>query len=391
MLEKINLMNLKVFTVIIAIVFSLSPIFHYIVSVPSNILSALSCIVVIVLSLKHKLYIPTSFLILCILTIFASFLFSFYWQQFKLLLYPTYFILALFSIGALSRDERKLLVVALTNIIGVIVFGAVLGFIYAIIGGTPLLTFPNPDGRESYLYLSTMSNWVLGNTIRPSGFFDEPGALSFIICFLCASRHILGMKKKTTWILLISGLVTLSMAHVIYLFFHFLSEKIDIAKFIKSFTATFLLLFLILMNDSMFDVFNKHLFNRFKVVDGVMAGDNRSNLIKNAAYLLDEKSFFWGISSDCITNVDICNIEFPAFGENFLSLITLTGLGPSFPYYISIIFLFSIGLRSRSRFVIIGISLLLLQRPNIMVYGYSPLICFFIYLVHDIYILKKKY
>ena len=104
--------------------------------------------------------------------------------------------------------------------------GALLSFFYALLGGAPLWGFPNPDGRENYLYLLSLTNSVWGGFIRPSAIYDEPGAFSFFICSVVTLRVLLGFDKKLTWFLALSGLITFSLAHIIFFVFFALSQKV---------------------------------------------------------------------------------------------------------------------------------------------------------------------
>ncbi|HAZ3859399.1 TPA: O170 family O-antigen polymerase, partial [Escherichia coli] len=94
---------------------------------------------------------------------------------------------------------------------------AVIGFIYAAIGGSAIYTITNPNGREFYFYLTTFTVTNYSGFIRPSAFFDEPGALSFYICFVVMLREILWPRKRAlNFALLAFGIVTLSLAHIVF-------------------------------------------------------------------------------------------------------------------------------------------------------------------------------
>lgn len=392
---RIKLANIRILLMMLASIFALSPIFNNLIPIPSNILSAASCILVVLLSIGRGLQLKFVYIILIVFVVLSSILFSIYWGgHFKLLAYPIYFVLSIFAVSSLTFDEKIKLTSHLTNVLLVIVLGAVIGFMYALLGGDPILTILNPDGRESKLFLTTMTNWNLGNIIRPSGIFDEPGALSFVICFICANRHIMKLSRNKTWFLLLGGLVTLSMAHVIYIACHAVAERIKPAQMVKFVIVIALLTIPLSMSPKTVDAFDAYLFARFEIVDGRVAGDNRTELLENAFDLLDERSFFWGISSDCIVDIDACNSKYSGFGENFLSLLALTGIGPSLPYYIAILYLGVVGITRKSRLVLFGAALLLLQRPYIMTYGYASLICLLVSAAYDYFnenVLQKNY
>lgn len=368
-----------IFFVFVASFLSLSPLFNYFFSFPSNLLSVISCLVVLPLLFGVELNkgrVMFSFFISKYLFL-ASFVLALYWQVLKLAIYPIYLIVALFSVFFIPLSVFRELIDFLTVVLIIVVVGAIIGFLYALIGGNEMLSFLNPDGRVASLYLTTMTNSINGNVIRPSGIFDEPGALSFVICIVCSCRHMLNMSKSKTWFLLISGLITMSLAHFVYVLCHLVSEKIKIGDSLRN---ILIVIFLIVLLCSQVDVlnvldaFNDNFLARFDVVNGRFAGDSRSDLIFNAYELLNERVFLWGIDSSCVVNIDVCNSSYKLFGENFLSLLVLLGIGLSLPYYLCLVIFTALGLKEKNRFVLVGIALILCQRPYLMSYGYAVLI-----------------
>lgn len=91
----------------------------------------------------------------------------------------------------------------------------ILSLIYAYLGGKELFIIENPDGRFASFYLSSLSNSKLGDIIRPSFIYDEPGAYSFYLSFVALSRVYLNKNKWVTLILLYGSLVTFSLTHLI--------------------------------------------------------------------------------------------------------------------------------------------------------------------------------
>ncbi|CAN1535266.1 hypothetical protein MCETALH18_01587 [Methylophilaceae bacterium] len=177
-----------------------------------------------------------------------------------------------------------------------LLFGAWIGFFYTLMGGEPLICIDNPDGRLNCLYLTTFSNsdsidfWRL---IRPSGIFDEAGALSFFAILMVCLNELYDGGKPRSFVLLSLGLVTLSLAHILcfltYVTFFFRKQMV------------FILLACVLFMGSLVNSVSKdsllylNLFQRFTInEDGRLNGDNRSNQIDEFFSLLDNNISRYG-------------------------------------------------------------------------------------------------
>lgn len=306
-----------------------------------------------------------------------------YWGEIKLIFLPIYFLIALSVCSGLSERSVDLFINTSTKLILIILSGAVIGFFYVFIfDGNSLFYIINPDTRENGFYLTTFSNWRVGNIIRPAGIYDEPGALSLVICILAAIRELNGAPKKTTWIILLTGFITLSMAHAIYAILHFLN---DCKKSILNVNYKYILLFFIFISIAIVtgvaEILNVYILGRFNYVDGQFSGDNRSILIANAWEYLNWEVFLFGLDNDCIAIPSNCALKlYNQFGDNPLGPLILGGITQFFGYYFVILFLFFYSLRLKS-LIIFGVALLLLQRNEVMSYGYSILIMIFVYSV----------
>ena len=82
--------------------------------------------------------------------------------------------------------------------------------------------FTNVDDRPMFWYGITCSNTRLGNIIRPSGFFDEPGALAYWGIYALIFNKLFYNNKKVENCLIIGLFFTLSVAYFIQIFFYFL-------------------------------------------------------------------------------------------------------------------------------------------------------------------------
>lgn len=352
--------------------FSISPIFQFFLG--GNLLFLISIFFIIALNFQSLMPSSPQMVAVVVILFFAALL-SIYWQDFKLLFYPIYFVGAAIAALSLPVATRVSLVKWVSYVMVVISVGAIVAFVYALIGGTPLWILPNPDGRSNYFYLTSLTNVVLGRVIRPSGIFDEPGTLSFMICFVAAARHLCGMPKKTTWVLLLTGLITLSLAHLVYIVCHLLSEKLFTKKFFIWAAVLLGSLVGLSFHPDVAELLDSAFFSRFAVVDGRLAGDNRSDLLMNAYSYLDLSSFMVGLHSSCSTDYSACRARYGMLGENVLGPLVQSGIFLSLPYYAVLLWLLITGVRRRSNFVLVGLALLLMQRPYVMSFGYALIVC----------------
>lgn len=355
-----------------SIIFSLSPVFCNLLGVNGNIIFIIILSFVILIRV-NKLQFTLKRFFLIFYLIFFSVLFSMRWQEISLIYYQIYLLISLLVIFCINDSIIICLTELLSRIILFLLIGAIIGFLYALWGGKPLLDIVNPDGRHAYLYLSTMTNWSSGVIIRPSGIFDEPGAFSFIICAICSLREMFKLNRKVSLLLMSLGMITLSIAHVIYFIFFLLSSRINLKKII-GYSFILFIVFIVFQDSMFYKQIEGDFLSRFEVVNGRFAGDNRSELLLNAYSIIKHGDWFWGGAANCIFDVKECNIMYPPFGENILSPFALTGLFMSLPYYFVLLFLAFFSIKYKNSLHIFGFMLLLIQRPYLFSFGYSLLI-----------------
>lgn len=362
-----------------AAIISPSPLLPAITSITGNIFYVIS--VVFVGALMLNKIIKANYAILCSIVVLGFQLCAVvYWAEAKLIILPFYFLSALLLASAMQPSELNKFIIYSSNILLLLLIGGAIGFTYALVfGGQPLLYITNEDTRQNGLYLTTFSNWYVRGIIRPSGIYDEPGALSFIICLIAAIRDNMGASKKLTWTLLILGLLTLSMAHIIYMVLH-LAEQLRRKRYKLNIThlITFSLFIGVTLSSPLGAVINEFIFGRFAIVDGTIQGDNRSALLINAYNYLSWPVFFFGIDADCIVKPAACaGKSYLQFGDNPLGPLVLGGIVQFLPYYGVVIILLISAIKRRSA-IILGVALLLLQRNEVMSYGYSLLTAIFL-------------
>jgi hypothetical protein len=325
------------------------------------------------------------FLIITISTIVTSIIPAIYHNDFQYLLLSYFFISALFIVLQCEKKDILQFVEISTKFIILLLIGAIIGFLYAFIGGPPLFTFSNPNGIPNEVFLTTMTNsrWI--NIIRPSGIYDEPGAFSFFICSIALFRKALNLKPSKTWIILLLGLITFSVAHILYLLFHFISEKNLIKlNFKKLFIFSFIFIILIIISFTpIWDAVDMIFLSRFKN-DGVglFPGDNRSDMFFNTwNYIYDNPSVIYFGKS---LNTDFENIssEYGNIGANMLMNLLRWGFFASWLFYLTLLLFVFKSFKTRSNLVYIGFVLMLFQREFIYVVSYSMMIILAIRLLY---------
>lgn len=255
----------------------------------------------------------------------------------------------------------RALVASSTIVLG----GAWVGFFYALAGGSPILTVLNPDGAESYLYLTTFTNAVFGNIIRPAGVFDEPGALVMFIVLVVVINEL----RRGSWVvsvgLLMGSMITFSLmallALLAYAFFRAASTKIGAVSLVA--TSIFLALAwgsLVPTNDVVSEMLFSRL-ERMEIRGGRLTGDNRSSQVEEFFRVVDAEVTLRGAKVSGDTS------ESDAHAANPFSIYYRSGIVIWLPYAILLVWL---GWRatlgdSIVRFCAVTMLLLLLQRPYI--------------------------
>lgn len=354
-------------------IISISPFWHYFLTVNGNIISLLSFIIIIFLK-DRIFYINKKYFVWSLIVLLGSFFPAMYWLEYRFLLIPIYLITGIYVISKLTIREIMLFTNLSTIFLFTLLVGAFIGVIYVYFGGESILQFEGIHGNIYQFYLTTLSTVIVGNLIRPAAILDEPGALSFFICLVAALRNKVGANKKITWILLFLGFITSSVAHLIYTTFHLLQEikgSINVNKLIKGLILFFSLLLILFTIPPVYDVISKFLFFRFSSEHINNLGMDRFIPFLNAIELIDIKTFFVGVHPDCAFSRPGCDdLGVRNFGYNPLTLLVGWGVFLSFPYYLALFYLFFMGIL-KFNYVFLGIFLLLLQRPYLMSYGYS--------------------
>jgi hypothetical protein len=372
--ERLNFTSLLL---VASSVIFISPFFLGMGGFKGNILSLMVLMIIFFIK-RGRVSVKSSFSIFFLL--FLSLFSMFYWESVTLIKFAIYFYSILFLIFLLSFEDIYKFTDYLSKFLIVLLIGGVIGFVYAYyLGGEAIFSIANEDTRKNGFYLSTFSSTYLNGLIRPSGIFDEPGALSFITCITVALRESLGMRRKSSWILLLLGFITLSTAHAIFFALYFAKIKFTTLKrfMINMFSLLIGLLLLMSFDNPINDVVS-YVLNRFAIVDGGFVGDNRSQLLINAYSYLDLKTFLFGLDVNSLLNLSYADKGYAQFCCNPLTPLTHYGIFISLPYYLTIGYILVRSIKYKN-LIAFGVFLLLLQRPYVMSYGYAVLIMIYAY------------
>lgn len=381
--NSFNVLVLSVVTLLL-----ISPLFSLLKGISTSITFLLFTIS-ISLNFNRKERFLKYYLVLVCYYIFISIVLTVFHQEASFMLLPFFFLTSVYFVLVSSNNDIAKFVDVSTNIIFLITIGAFFGFFYAFFFGQPTFVFKNPNGLENQVFLTTMTNSRWGNFIRPSGIYDEPGALSFFICGICYIRHLLNFDKKRTRLILFLGLITFSVAHVIYLAFHLISDtkyKINISLIKKSFYFIFILLsiYFILLFTGTWEWISLVFFGRFQSENsGLFPGDNRSMYFFNALDYISQHPLNILFGESMKTNFDNISFDYGVVGSNPLMPILSFGVLISLPYYLILFLLFISIIKGRKYFASIGFALVLFQREFFLVVSYSMI---FILLFRILYI-----
>lgn len=319
--------------------------------------------------LLGKIKLKKWFLCFIFAVFFTSTITSLYWGDFRYILANIFVVLALFLIQFSTKEAVNKTITIATWFLSIALVGAVIGYILALLDIQPLFEFPNPDGRPNYFFYTTLTNVFWGGWIRPSGIYDEPGALSLYVCALAAMRHLTGRDNKVTWLMLLLGFITFSLAHLIYVFFHLLSERLT-KRNVKRFLYFGFLLIVVLFSTGLHQTVENKLLGRLAIdkTTGSFKGDNRTFRMINVIDLMVENPsiVLYGGDPVCRFNYKECQEMFPPIGENPLAPMFTSGLLVSWPYYIALALFLVAPLRGRKYLVFFGCALFIMQRPFVL-------------------------
>lgn len=353
---------------------AISPILPFI-GVPGGALF-LAASATLLLFLKQEKGIRAHWVVVFACLSFIAFIPAIYHTSIERMFVPAYFLISLLVTSLLKYEHFLKIVDYYTRLIVLLLIGSLCALIFKLGGGNELFSIENPDGRLNYFMPFTLSNSVWYNFVRPAGIYDEPGAFSFFICVLVTLRTFLGFNKNVSFYLLVMGLITFSLAHIIFLIIFVSSEREKFVRWSALIMLICLVLFLVIYVSGAFEIFYNVFLIRFEVNElGRLHGDNRTQLLLNTLEILKTNlsyilfglpDLFLG-SQEAFQNAHGDGLE---TGANPLSLLLNLGLTSIF-YYIALFTITIISLSGgRPTLYLLGFGLLLLQRDYIYVISY---------------------
>ncbi len=359
---------------------SLFPVFQYF-GVSYYIILSTSIISIIVYNIIFYNIYNIKFIYVSIILLACSSITSLYWGgSYKISLYPLPLIIGLYYAMTIDANEYDNIVTLFTILSIIMLIGSYIGFIYAFFGGKPILIIKNPDNRDSWLYITTFTNTRIGNIIRPSGLFDEPGAFSFFICITAMLRNITKRSSKLTLYILLFGFITLSLAHFVFIIFYFISIIENKKKYLRN-TLISIIAFLLFLS---FTNVGKIIYNNlyYRILNNIDISSSNKDI-----RFLQFQNAYEELASGKIDNIlfsidpsfmdknkYIPRKNYPRMGENVLSPLAYYGILISWIYYIVIIKLIKIAFKKKENVIYLGLAMLLMQRPYVTTIGYSAII-----------------
>lgn len=378
-LEKNHLVSNSVFSVVyctLSLVFLVSPFVYSLnLNISLIVLFNLLGFTLIAFMLARKLDI--GLLIITGIAMCLAIVSGLYWSDLKVSFHPIIFFSSLLFVFIMTDAERKSACSVASWLIALVTICAIISFILSLYL-EPQATYLTEGGRKLLWYYFSLGEFNSRGIFRPSGIYDEPGALSLVICSICTVRHLLRLNGKFTFILLAMGFVTLSAAHLIFSIFYFLSIRTNLAqKF-----SFFVLITLVAVIDVI--VFNwtifENLIARFVLIDTTgwkfFYQNNRIIAIQNALDVLantDLEGILYGMGPGCLLGSD-CSEGRPDFTP--LSPLLIQGILLSWYYYTILFYMFIRVLINRSLYTVIGFIFLFTIRPSMHSLGYSFIVAF---------------
>lgn len=261
--------------------------------------------------------------------------------------------------------------------------GGLIGIAYALAGGPPLMEV-QVGYRTTYLYLTTFSFAFIGNIIRPSGIFDEPGSLAMFVAIVTMFNDTLQKNPRLNNVLVILLIFTGSLAGVATAMLYLVASNTMRTRTMRNyilvgvmFAGVGILSFVAPSNliSNSIDTFYS---DRLKIEDGRLVGDNRSNQITDFFQVVDGEILQRGAHGR------YQDFDTTDQSSNPFSIIFGYGLIIWLPYFILLLWLLGITIQNgfRNAYTSVGLFLLLLQRPYLYNMSWSILILATVWLIY---------
>ncbi len=232
----------------------------------------------------------------------------------------------------------------------------------------PIRLYENLDTRTGYFFGLSCTNMLIGNIIRYSGFFDEPGAIAAWGMVALLYNRLVYKNIKFENILIIALVFTFSFAYYIQLFFFLILFRIKKLSVIIALSGVVLIgvIGLNSLKDTEYHAVYKLTVGRTEKTDaGTFAGDNRSNLMENALKVFNQHKLL-GLGATNSMNAN------DYFGDNPVTPFAIDGIIGGLILYLPLLIMMMNAKTKTLKYVIIILVIGYLQRP------FS---CFFIYFI----------
>lgn len=278
-----------------------------------------------------------------------------------------------------KKKEIEIFVKVATFFLFLILAGSYIGFFAQMLLIIKPVEFDYISNKNLLLFGTTFASYSFGGNIRPGGIYDEPGAFSFVICIIVLVRSVLGLNEKVSWILLIFGFITFSVAHLVFVLIFLLKDINDYKKYII-YLISFLFLYVVynyvVINTPFGEAVDLLLGGRIEYDDQYLfKGNNRGERFVNAINFLNLDVFLFGLDARLFYDYYNSSNDYMMFGENVLSPIIVRGIFSSLIYYMVVFVIVYYIFNGKKYFIIVGLLLLIMQRPYVInSMGYSFLV-----------------
>lgn len=267
----------------------------------------------------------------------------------------------------------------------VLLVGGLVGIVYGLLGGQPLLTVP-VNYRTTSLYLTTFSFAFVGDFIRPSGIFDEPGSFVMYVAIVTMFNDTLRQNRKLNNVLVILMVFTGALAGLALAAWYLVSSyAVNLRKMtnllgILFLAFTFLILPIFVPSNMVSTSLDAFYLDRFEVQDGRLVGDNRSGQVEDFFRLVDAEILLRG-EKNATRDYETTDQSSHPFSITFGY-----GLIISIPYFVLLLWLVGITFKQgfRNSYSSIGLLALLLQRPYLYNMYWSIMIAACIWLIYHV-------
>lgn len=318
--------------------------------------------------IKNKLFYKKKVIITLLYYIIYELIYSIIEKQNIIGLFLPLFLFL--SIISLMKVEKINMYMYIYRIISILLLFSLISYLLVNLKINTSLEIIRPDHllkeKNGVIYLkhflyTTIARFGKIQNIRFYGFFDEPGTLGTLIGMIFLFDNNYKILKKERIILLISGLLTLSMAFYIFLFLKFLVFPINFFKKI----GIGVLLFLVIVYGNFYLKKNYEILYKNTYLRVIKQENNRTS--KKAKIILDKfyktDNFYLGTGKNfniSYPKVDISSWHNIVYQKGFLGLSILI----CYIFYITQFF----KRNNQIKLLILIFMISIYQRPRILMY-----------------------